>query len=64
VPVLQKEGLVSSTPSQGQGWQGMRCGLDRDGFHRKRGADVGSGVDNGVPGLRRTDPPRSVAPRV
>ena len=32
-PSSRKEGQVSSTPSQGQGWQGMRCGLDRDGFH-------------------------------
>ena len=45
-PSSGQEGQVSSPPSQGQGRQGMRCGLGRDGFHRKRGADVGSRVDN------------------
>ncbi len=45
-PSSRQEGQVSSPPSQGQGRQGVRCSLGRDGFHRKCGADVGSRVDN------------------
>ena len=41
----RQEGQMSSAPSEGQSRQGMRCGLGRDGFHRKCGADIGSGVD-------------------
>ena len=37
---------MPSPTSQGQGRQGMRCGVGRDGFHRKCGADVGSRVDH------------------
>ena len=36
---------MPSPPSEGQSRQGMRCGLGRDGFHRKCGADIGSRVD-------------------
>src|SRR6058998_121238 len=45
-PSSRQEGQVSSPSSQGQSRQGMRCGLGRYGFHRKRGADVGARVDN------------------
>ncbi len=43
---------MSSTSSQDQGRQGMRCGLGSDSFHRKRSADVGSGINN-VAAIRR-----------
>ena len=46
MPVLQAGRPGVEPPSQGQGWQWMRCGFGRDGLHRKRGADVGSRVDN------------------
>ena len=41
-PSSRQEFQVSSPPSQDQGRHGMGCALDRDGFHRKRGANVGS----------------------
>jgi hypothetical protein len=37
----KQEGQASSPPSQRQGRQGMRCGVSRESFHRKRRADVG-----------------------
>jgi hypothetical protein len=40
------KGQVSSPPSQGQGGQGIRRALGRGSFDRKRGADIGSRVDN------------------
>src|SRR5882762_3306458 len=45
-PSPAQEGQVPSSASQGKGWQRTRYGLGRDGFHRKRGTDVGSRVDN------------------
>ena len=41
-PSSVQEGKVSSSPGQGQGWQGMRRSLGCDGFNRKGGANVGS----------------------
>jgi hypothetical protein len=45
-PAPGKEDQMSGPPSQSQSLQRVRCGLGRDCFHRKCGADVGSGVDN------------------
>jgi hypothetical protein len=45
-PSSGREDQASRPASQGQGRQGMRGGLGGDGFYRKRGADVGSRVDN------------------
>ena len=48
-PSSRQKGQVSSSPSQRQSRQWMRCGVRRDRFHRKRCADIGARVDNEAP---------------
>ena len=45
----REEGEMSSSSSEDQGRQRARRGLGGDGFHRKCGANIGSGVDKEAP---------------